>query len=66
MATRALLFKEVTVAIDGRKLRAVASGEAVDVARHEPAVEPKGATCTELSVTRGGDGTWIAQCVVDV
>lgn len=66
MATRALLFHDVSVTIDGPRLRAVASGEAVDVARHEPAVEPKGATCTELKVARGGDGDWTAQCVVDV
>ena len=35
-------------------------------ARHEPAVEIKGATYTALRVERQKDDTWLAQCVVDV
>jgi SHS2 domain-containing protein len=31
-----------------------------------PAVEVKGATLTELKVSRNADGLWTAQCVVDV
>jgi SHS2 domain-containing protein len=38
----------------------------VDVARHQPAVEVKGATFTELKVRRTDQGEWLAQCVVDV
>jgi SHS2 domain-containing protein len=38
----------------------------VDVARHQPAVEIKGATYTELKVGRTDNGLWFAQCVVDV
>ena len=38
----------------------------LEVARHHPAVEVKGATYTELSVKRDEEGRWIAQCVVDV
>ena len=33
---------------------------------HRPAVEVKGATFTELAVRQQTDGSWIAQCVVDV
>ena len=46
-------------------LRATAYGEAVDIDRHEPAVEIKGATLTALQVSESPDG-WRAQCVVDV
>ena len=54
------------VEIDGLALRARAEGERVDRRRHEPAVEPKGATFTELRVGRDHDGEWLAQCIVDV
>ena len=40
--------------------------EMIDVCRHQPAVEIKGATMTEFKVTQDGDGRWIAQCIVDV
>jgi len=67
MATRGMLFSRFEVSLDeGRRLRARAYGEPVDVARHEPAVEVKGATLTELAVRREADGRWLAQCVVDV
>ena len=65
-ATRDLLFSRFDVRIDGDRLEAKAVGEAVDVARHHPAVEVKGATWTGLRVARDEDGTWVAQCVVDV
>jgi SHS2 domain-containing protein len=65
MATRRMLFGRFDVAIDGRRLVATAWGEPVDVARHRPAVEVKGATLTAASVT-ARDGEWTAQCVIDV
>jgi len=65
MATRRMLFGRFDVAIDGRRLVATAWGEPVDVARHRPAVEVKGATLTSASVT-ARDGEWTAQCVIDV
>ena len=65
MAVRAMVFGEFSVEIDEGRLRATAYGEAVDVERHEPAVEIKGATLTALQVVQGADG-WRAQCVVDV
>lgn len=66
MATRHMLFSQFDVAIEGSQLRATIRGEKVDVERHQPAVEVKGATLTELSVHRDRTGEWIAQCVVDV
>lgn len=66
MATRRMLFSRFEVTIDQNALSATAWGEPVDVARHSPAVEIKGATYTALSVTQDPKGQWIAQCVVDV
>lgn len=67
MAVRRMLFGRFEVTLDDAppRLQARAWGEAVDVARHEPAVEVKGATVTTLRVARAGDG-WLAQTVVDV
>jgi len=66
MAVRHFLFGRFEVTIGGGRLDATAWGEPVDVARHRPAVEVKGATYTELAVRRLPDGRWLAQCVVDV
>jgi SHS2 domain-containing protein len=66
MATRKMLFSRYQVRIRDHHLVARAWGERVDVARHDPAVEVKGATFTELKVRRDEAGRWIAQCVVDV
>lgn len=66
MATRNALFGSYRVALDDHRLRATAWGEPVDRARHHPSVEVKGATYTALSVSQRADGSWIAQCVVDV
>ena len=65
MSTRNMLFSRFQVRIDDGYLQASAWGEAIDVKRHQPAVEIKGATYTELSVFETG-GQWVAQCVVDV
>lgn len=65
MATRAMLFSRYEVSIEGSHLSATAWGEHLDMERHRPTVEVKGATYTELSVRREGEA-WIAQCVVDV
>ncbi len=66
MATRKLLFARFSVELQDGELRAAALGEPVDPARHQPAVEIKGATMTELAVRQRDDGSWLAQCVVDV
>ena len=66
MDTRGMLFSRFEVeAIEGG-LKAGAWGEPVDVAKHQPAVEVKAATYADLKVERQSDGTWIAQCIVDV
>ena len=65
MATRRVLFARYEVKVEGARLRAKAFGEPVDVPRHSPAVEVKGATWTGLRVLREGSG-WLAECVVDV
>ena len=66
MATRKMLFSRFEIDINGEKLTASAWGEPVDVDRHQPAVEIKGATLTELKVANTPDTGWIAQCIVDV
>jgi len=66
MATRRMLFGAYSVAISDSRLKATAWGEAVDLDRHEPAVEIKGATYTALRLACLEDGHWLAQCVVDV
>lgn len=66
MATHKWLFSRFEVFIEDTTLNARAWGERVDPARHHPAVEVKGATYTELRVARIDDGSWLAQCVVDV
>jgi len=66
MMTRSMLFSRFHVQIDGLQLSAHAEGEPVDRQRHEPVVEPKGATFTELRVSQDDKGQWVAQCVVDV
>jgi SHS2 domain-containing protein len=66
MAVQGLLFKRYQVAINSGKLSATAFGEAVDRQKHQPAVEIKGATFTELRVYQQPDGLWVAQCIVDV
>lgn len=65
MATRRMLFRRCAVQISGKQLSAECWGEPIEVARHQPAAEIKGATFTELKVTRTAHG-WLAQCVVDV
>ena len=66
MAVRKMLFSRFHVELNGNRLHATACGEPIDVARHEPAAEIKGATYTELAVCEDVPGKWRAQCVVDV
>jgi len=66
MSAHGMLFGRYRVEIDGDRLHAVAQGERVDVAKHAPIVEVKGATFTCLQVAQQPEGSWLAQCVVDV
>ncbi|HSM97623.1 MAG TPA: archease [Gallionella sp.] len=65
MVTRSMLFSRFEVHVEGGHLTAQVWGEPLDVARHHPAVEIKGATYTGLKVAQQAGG-WLAQCVVDV
>lgn len=65
MATRNMLFSRFEVDIKDSILNAHCWGEHLDQKRHQPSVEIKGATYTELSVRQDGE-QWVAQTVVDV
>ena len=66
MAVRTMLFSRFAVRIEDTRLEGMLWGEPVDVARHQPACEPKGATYTALKVAQDVDGIWSAACIVDV
>ncbi len=66
MSVRNLVFGRFAVRIEGGRLDGELWGEGVDVERHQPRVEVKAATATALQVGPRPDGTWVAQCVVDV
>jgi SHS2 domain-containing protein len=66
MATHRSIYSSFEVHIGPGGLHARLRGEPVDVHRHMPAVEPKGATLTALRVAHEPDGEWLAQCIVDV
>jgi SHS2 domain-containing protein len=66
MAVRHMLFGDFSVRIDDLRLEGRLWGEPVDVERHAPACEPKGATYTALKVGESPDGLWSAGCVIDV
>jgi SHS2 domain-containing protein len=66
MATRKMLFSRFSVTLCDGGLRGIGWGEPLDRERHQPAVEIKGATYTELEVRQDPASTWHARCVVDV
>jgi protein archease len=66
MAVRNMLFGRFIVRIENDRLEGTLWGEPVDVERHVPACEPKGATYTALRVAQDIDGRWSAACIVDV
>ncbi len=66
MAVRNMLFGRFAVHIRDGLLEGKLWGEPIDVERHAPACEPKGATYTALRVAREADGRWSAACIVDV
>lgn len=65
MDTRKILFKKFHIQIVDGVLDAECVGQKIDSSIHEPAVDIKGATMTELKVEEINK-EWIAQCVVDV
>lgn len=66
MAVNNMLFAQFDINIHDNHIVACLSGEKIDILRHHPAVEIKGATYTELKVEQLPDKSWLAQCVVDV
>ncbi|MDH3508724.1 MAG: archease [Gammaproteobacteria bacterium] len=66
MATRKMLFGRFQVRIEDGLLYGKAWGEPIDVEKHKPIVEVKGATYTELRATCQPNGVWLAQCIIDV
>lgn len=61
-----MLFGRFAVTIADGQLEGTLWGEPVDIQRHAPACEPKGATYTALRVVQSADGIWSAECIVDV
>lgn len=66
MAALRMLFSRYEVILDGDRLKGRLWGEKLDVARHEPVVEVKGASYHDLKVEGDDQRGWVAQCVVDV
>jgi len=66
MAVRKMLFSKFRIKLNGRQLTGKAWGEKLDLEKHRPVVEIKGATYSDLQVRKKEDGTWMAQCVVDI
>lgn len=66
MGTRNMLFSQFEIEPFEGGLKGWLSGQEVDVAEHEPAVEVKAVTYADLKVQQGRDGQWVAQCIVDV
>jgi SHS2 domain-containing protein len=66
MAVRRMLFGRFSATISDGRLHGTLWGEPVDVKRHAPACEPKGATYTALKVGEDAGGRWSAACIVDV
>ena len=66
MATRRMLFSRFDIFVGEKQLKARIWGEAIDAEKHNLAVEVKGVTYYDLAVLQMSDGSWVAQCVVDV
>jgi SHS2 domain-containing protein len=60
MAVRRMLFSRFAVRLEDTRLHGTLGGERVDVERHAPACEPKGATYTALKVAVDAEGLWSA------
>ena len=66
MSWEKMVYARFKVVLNDHQLKGTAWGEKVDPQKHEPAVEVKGATYTELLVQWVENEGWVAQCVVDV
>jgi tRNA nucleotidyltransferase (CCA-adding enzyme) len=66
MSTRRMLFSRFDIFVGEKQLKARIWGEAISAKKHSPAVEVKAVTYYDLAVLQMTDGSWMAQCVVDV
>lgn len=67
MSSGGMIFGRFAIEeISATHLVGKAWGEPIEQTRHQPVVEVKGATLSELNVSQQSDGKWIAQCVVDI
>lgn len=66
MASRKMLFSRFDVTIKDNKLHSKIAGEKINVQKHSPAVEVKAATFMDLQVKQTEDGSWMAQCIIDI
>jgi SHS2 domain-containing protein len=66
MSVRRMLFSRFDIFVGDRHLKARIWGEPIDADKHGLAVEVKAVTYYDLAVTQMADGSWKAQCVVDV
>jgi tRNA nucleotidyltransferase (CCA-adding enzyme) len=66
MSCQKMIFARFEVSIKDNQLTAKAWGEKLDIKRHKPVVEIKGATYCDLKVGQDTEGNWIAQCIVDI
>jgi SHS2 domain-containing protein len=60
-----IVFCEFEVEVKDNILKGKASGEKWDLERHEPRTEVKAATYSQLTVKKE-NGSYVAQCIVDV
>jgi SHS2 domain-containing protein len=65
-AITGMIFGRYTCETRADGLWGWAIGEPIDDSRHDIACEVKGATLTAIKAIKLGDGTFLAQCVVDV
>jgi SHS2 domain-containing protein len=65
MVTRKMLFSKFQVEINDGRLTGCAWGEKLDIKKHEPVMEIKGVSYSDLKVIQE-NGKWTAQCIVDV
>ncbi len=65
MTTRKMFFSRFQVEINEGELTGFAWGEKLDLKKHEPGVEIKGISYSDLKVSLE-NGKWLAQCIVDI
>jgi tRNA nucleotidyltransferase (CCA-adding enzyme) len=66
IGSKNMLFSKFEMKLDDNKIKAKVWGEKINPQKHNPVVEVKAATYTDLKVEQSENGLWIAQCIVDV